>query len=56
MINPPHTKKFISGLGSIKEEWSWCWDHLQYLKICVIDNKEFNRASEPLLKYIKSKK
>jgi len=56
MINPPHTKIYISGLGAIREEWSWCWDHLKYLKICVIDRKDFALAAEPLIKYIKSKK
>lgn len=56
MINPPHTKKFIPGIGSIKEEWSWCWDNLQYLKVCIMDHIEFNRAAENLIKYIKIKK
>ena len=55
LLNPGHGDVYISGLGMITQEWAWCAELIQILRIAsdIEDEEHFNEAGIKLLTYIR---
>lgn len=55
LINPGHGDVYVPGLGMIRSEWTWCWQHLVTLRCAsdIEDEEHFNEAGIKLLTYIR---
>ena len=55
ILNPPHTKAFVPGIGKMESEFDFCEKIIEMLLLACANGFPIHEFADPLIRYIRWK-